>query len=137
MNITSRRVEYSNNYTISRLSVNGSYECYVLEDVVRDPGVKVPGKTAIPAGTYEVIIDYSPHFKCDMPHILNVPMFEDIRIHWGNTDVDTEGCLLLGTTWGGGDFIGNSKVAFNHFFPQLKKAIDSGEKVYITIENTL
>ena len=63
-------------------------------------------------------------------------MFEGIRIHSGNTDVDTEGCLLVGTTWGGGDFIGNSVVAFNHLFPQLQAAIAAGESVTIEIQDT-
>jgi hypothetical protein len=73
-------------------------------------------------GSYEVVIDDSSRFKSLMPHILNVPNFEGIRIHSGNTDKDTEGCILLGTTWAGGDFIGNSRVAFANFFTQLRDA---------------
>ena len=51
-----------------------------------------------------------------------MPGFEGIRIHSGNTSKDTEGCILLGTTWTSGDFIGNSKLAFNGFFDKLKEA---------------
>jgi hypothetical protein len=138
MKISVRRFEYGTNFTVSKLYINDTteFECYVLEDVVRAPGVKVKGETAIPAGTYTVTIDYSPHFGKNMPHILNVPMFEGIRIHSGNTDVDTEGCLLLGSTWGGGDYIGGSRDAFNKFFPKLSKAIADKETVTITIIDT-
>lgn len=137
MNLKVHRFEYGTNFTISRFFVNNFYECFILEDKVRQPdAVKVFGETAIPAGTYKVTIDFSEHFQKTLPHILDVPNFGGIRIHSGNTDVDTEGCLLLGTTWGGGDFIGNSKVAFDHFFPQLQKAINAGEEVEIVIEDT-
>lgn len=136
MKIVSRRFEYGENYTISRLYVNDVYECFVLEDKVRAPGVKVDGETAIPAGTYEVIIDWSEHFQSMKPHILNVPMFEGIRIHSGNNDKDTEGCLLLGNTWAGGDFVGDSRVAYDAFFPKLKEAIDKKEEVTIEIQDT-
>jgi hypothetical protein len=51
-----------------------------------------------------------------------VPNFEGIRIHPGNTSKDTEGCILLGYTWTGGDFIGKSKDAFNDFFTKLQEA---------------
>ncbi len=57
-----------------------------------------------------------------MPHILDVPNFTGIRIHAGNTSAHTDGCILLGTTWTGGDFIGNSKLAYNKFFKKLKQA---------------
>jgi hypothetical protein len=136
MKLISRRKEYGDNYTISELSVNGVYECFLLEDTVRPKGVKIFGNTAVPAGTYNVVINFSNHFQKLLPELLNVPMFEGIRIHPGNTDVDTEGCLLVGTTWGGGDFIGNSVVAFNHLFPQLQAAIAAGESVTIEIQDT-
>ena len=57
-----------------------------------------------------------------MPHILDVPDFDGVRIHAGNTDKDTEGCLLLGGTWAGGDFVGNSRLTFEAFFTLLKEA---------------
>lgn len=122
MKLNLKRFEYGTNYTIGKLYVDDVYECFVLEDKVRPAGVKVDGATAIPTGTYKVVIDMSTRFKQNMPHILNVPGFEGIRIHSGNTDADTEGCLLLGTTWAGGDFIGQSKDAFNKFFAKLLKA---------------
>ena len=100
--------------------VDGIYECYTLEDTIRN-GTKIIGKTAIPIGEYKLIIDASTRFKQDMPHILDVPDFTGVRIHAGNTSADTDGCILLGSTWAGKDFIGNSKIAYKKFFYKLKK----------------
>jgi hypothetical protein len=121
MLIEVKRFEFKNTHTVGKMYVDGVYECYTLEDVVRN-GSKVIGKTAIPTGEYKVIIDASVRFKQDMPHILDVPNFTGIRIHAGNTSAHTDGCILLGTTWTGGDFIGNSKLAYNKFFKKLKQA---------------
>lgn len=107
--------------TIGELSIDGVYECFTLEDVVRPAGVKIPGKTAIPAGTYKVVVDMSTRFKKLMPHVLDVPGFEGIRIHAGNKAEDTEGCPLVGRTKGK-DFVGESKLAFEAFFPKLQAA---------------
>ena len=123
MIITINRFEYGTNYTIGRLSIDGEFQCYTLEDKVRPAGVKIDGKTAIPTGNYKVIRDMSNRFGRVMPHILNVMGFDGIRIHAGNTDVDTEGCILLGNTWAGGDFIGNSKVAFVAFDARLAEGL--------------
>lgn len=119
--------------TLGKLFLDGVEECYTLEDVVRPDGVKVYGKTAIPAGTYKVIIDDSTRFKRPMPHVLDVPGFEGIRIHSGNTDADTEGCLLLGTTIVNDDFISGSRDAFAKFFPKLQAALNSEEEVTLLI----
>ena len=126
--------------TLGKLSVNEDFECYTLEPVVREQmGIpvknwKIPGKTAIPAGSYDVIIDYSEHFGRNMPHVLNVPGFDGVRIHSGNTAADTEGCLLLGEGEGK-DAILNSHAAFDRFFNKLQDAIANGEKVTITYQN--
>jgi hypothetical protein len=121
MLIEVKRFEFKDTHTVGKMYVDGIYECYTLEDVVRN-GSKVIGKTAIPTGEYKVIIDRSVRFKQDMPHILDVPNFTGIRIHAGNTSAHTDGCILLGTTWTGGDFIGNSKLAYNKFFKKLQQA---------------
>ena len=121
MLIEVKRFEFQNTHTIGKMYIDGVYECYTLEDVVRN-GSKVIGKTAIPTGEYKIIIDKSVRFKQDMPHILNVPNFTGVRIHAGNTSADTDGCILLGTTWSGKDFIGNSKSAYKKFFDKLKQA---------------
>jgi hypothetical protein len=132
MNIKLRRFEFDTNYTIGKLYIDDVYFCFTLEDKVRPTGEKVDGQTAIPYGTYSVIIDHSNRFNRDLPHVLNVPGFEGIRIHTGNTDADTEGCILLGTTWAGKDFIGNSKFAFDPFFEKLKAAGKATLTIYQT-----
>jgi hypothetical protein len=120
MLIEVKRFEFKDTHTVGKLYVNGVYECYTLEDAVRN-GTKVLGKTAIPIGTYKVIIDASTRFKQDMPHILDVPDFTGVRIHAGNTSADTDGCILVGSSWTGKDFIGNSKIAYKKFFDKLKQ----------------
>ena len=120
MLIEVKRFEFKETHTIGKMYVDGIYECYTLEDAVRN-GTKVIGKTAIPIGTYKLIIDASTRFKQDMPHILDVPDFTGVRIHAGNTSADTDGCILLGSTWAGKDFIGNSKIAYKKFFDKLKQ----------------
>jgi hypothetical protein len=131
MKIDVKRFEYGTNYTISRMYLDDVYECYVLEDKVRWPGLKIAGKTAIPPGSYKVVIDDSTRFQRPMPHILDVPGFSGVRIHSGNTSEDTEGCLLVGQTWAGNNFIGNSRVAFSSFFPKLQEALKNGD---VTVE---
>jgi hypothetical protein len=129
MELQLKRTDFFENSTIGELSVNGELECYTLEDKVRP--VKIKGKTAIPAGRYEVIINYSQRFNRPLPLFLNVPNFEGVRIHSGNTAADTEGCILVGMTKEE-EFIGQSKVAFERLFPKLKAASDT-EKIFIDI----
>lgn len=139
MKIDVMRFEYGSQYTVSNLYIDGKRECFVLEDKVRElKGVpvyawKIPDETAIPSGTYKVIINLSNRFKKDLPLLLSVPGFEGIRIHQGNTDKNTSGCLLLGTFWSGGDFIRDSQYAFTNFFLKLKAALERGEEVLLQI----
>src|SRR5574343_476578 len=113
-----RRKWFSDRSTIGELHIDGEFFCYTLEDAERME--KIAGETAIPPGEYEVRMTYSPRFKQAMPVLLDVPNFEGVRIHWGNTPDDTEGCLLLGTSRGV-DFVGNSREAFNNFMVALRK----------------
>lgn len=85
-------------YTVGRLYVDGKLFCNTLEDVVRrlPEEKKIPGKTAIPAGNYRVIFNWSPKFGRNLPRLLNVPYFEGILIHPGNTAEDSAGCILVG-----------------------------------------
>jgi hypothetical protein len=121
--------------TLGELFIDGEFQCFTCEDVVR-PGdifqVKVYGKTAIPAGTYEVVITFSNRFQRDLPLLLNVPNFTGIRIHPGNTAAETEGCILTGRTRDGA-VVGSSRVAFSALYAKIKAARDDGENVGITI----
>lgn len=118
MQIEVIRTEFTEKSTIGRLFINGNYFCYTLEDKVRD-GDKVYGKTAIPDGVYDVRLSFSNRFNVSMPEILNVRGFSGVRIHSGNTDADTLGCILLGYTKSR-DFIGNSRSAFKDFMQATK-----------------
>ena len=80
-------------YTIGRLYVNGELWCNTLELPVRN---NTPRKDAIPYGTYEIQMHYSPKFKRSLPLLLNVPNRSGILIHRGNCPKDTEGCILPG-----------------------------------------
>jgi len=86
-------------YTIGSLLIDGEYFCDTLEDKVRvlnSASDKIFGKTAIPAGTYKVVVNYSPKFKRRLPRLLDVPYFEGILIHRGNEAEHTHGCILVG-----------------------------------------
>ena len=84
--------------TIGKLYVDDKYFCNTLEDTVRDLSKekKIPGKTAIPYGEYKVVFNWSPKFGRNLPRLLNVPAFEGILIHPGNTANDSAGCILVG-----------------------------------------
>ena len=139
MKLTLKRIALRSTYTIGRLYVDGNYFCDTLEDTVRDLNKngkfdngekKIKGKTAIPYGTYEIKWTYSPRFKKYTPQLMNVPSFEGIRIHNGNSSTDTEGCLLLGENKKVGMVL-NSRATINKFYPLIKKACSKGK---VTIE---
>lgn len=136
MKLSLKRFQCGVNCTIGKLFVDGVFECYTCEDVVREDGVKVYGETAIPAGEYGVIVTRSARFGVDMPLLLNVPNFEGIRIHTGNTAADTHGCLLVGqhTNPTG---VSSSRLAYAELFPKIQAALDRDEAVSIKIEDAL
>jgi hypothetical protein len=127
MNLVLIRSRFSKRSTLGRLYVDGKLECWTLEDAVR-PGPKVPGETAIPAGHYPVRLTYSPRFRRELPLVVGVPGFEGIRIHPGNTDVDTEGCILVGRSVGS-DRVNESRLAFDALYPKLEQAA----RIHLTI----
>jgi hypothetical protein len=101
------RKHFEPTYTIGKLYIDDVYFCDTLEDTVRKlPKIcptkpcqckeKIYGETAIPVGTYDMILSMSNRFKKVLPLIKNVTHFEGIRIHAGNTDESTHGCLLVG-----------------------------------------
>ena len=142
MELRLERKWFEDTCTIGKLYVDDEYECYILEDVVRPLGEKVYGETAIPYGDYTVIVNRSNRFKKDLPFIYNMPdmsvedghgvRFTGIRIHPGNTDADTHGCLLPGASKMDNK-IGDSRLAFNKLFAKICAAIDAEEDVVLTI----
>lgn len=133
MKLYLERLQLDPDVTIGSLSVNDAWECWALEDVVRPPGaVKVPGQTAIPAGTYGIDITYSPHFRMPLPLLMGVPNFEGVRIHSGNTAADTAGCILVGQDRLARS-LGKSRLAFQALFAKLSSAKARGEPITIEI----
>ena len=130
-----KRTIFNDKETIGELSIDGKFYCWTLED--KDRGLEVGGKkikkeTAIPKGIYEVAITWSNKFQRRMPILLNVPQFEGIRIHVGNSNVDTEGCILLGFKKTN-NRIQSSREATNMFYSLLAEKLKK-EKVFITIK---
>jgi len=113
---------------IGDLFINGEFFCYTLEDEKRADGVKVYGETAIPTGTYNVLLTKSNRFKRLMPLIVDVPMFSGIRIHGGNTSKDTLGCILVA-------FNTDYKKIWGTAEKYLTNELKEGENITITIED--
>ena len=119
---------------------------YTLEDEQRNE--KVFGETRIPNGTYKLGLrkvggyhaKYSKrfsHIHIGMLHVLDVPGFEYILIHCGNTDEHTAGCLLVGDSQENNQikkdgFIGKSSQAYKRIYPRIASSLERGEKVTIT-----
>lgn len=124
-----------NGFTTGKLLIDGVYKCFTLEDEIRE--VKIKHETAIPAGTYKVEVTQSARFNKLLPILLNVPGFEGIRIHSGNTCADTSGCLLVGLSQGGKDagWLGDSRAAMAVILPEIEEALAKNELVEITIRD--
>lgn len=153
MELTLKRLYLKNDYTIGKLFVGGEYFCDTLEDKVRDYNRdgdlddrnehKVYGETAIPYGRYEVTLKVqSPKYRqrssytwCSgyLPRLLDVPNFDGILIHGGNSAEDSCGCLLVGENKIKGRLV-NSMATLNSLYAILKSADAKGEKIWITIE---
>lgn len=141
-------------YCISHLYIDGVYFCDVCEDA--DRGLtqnmplaeikkrKIQSKTAIPTGTYTIAMNIvSPKFSqrafyktfCGgkLPRLLNVPGYEGILIHIGNSATQSAGCLLVGKNTQVGKVL-DSTETFKKLYNKLKSASDKGEKITITIE---
>lgn len=142
MELTLKRIAKKDTYTIGKLYVDGEYFCDTLED--KDRGltsdmslkdikkIKVYGQTAIPSGRYRVTMNMSSRFKKVMPLLLNVPGFDGIRIHSGNTAADTQGCILLGQNKVVGKVI-NSRIYTDKLYQIISTCLKK-ETIYITIE---
>jgi hypothetical protein len=142
------RYSASKESTLALFLVNSKFAAYTLEDEKRS--VKVWGETRIPAGRYKVELRKEgshharyaqkfPDIHKGMLHVTNVPNFEYILIHIGNTDDDTAGCLLVADsaiqniTQDGR--LNNSTAAYKRIYPEIANAIENGEDVYITYQD--
>ena len=150
MELLLRRIARRDTYTIGKLYINGVYFCDTLEDTDRglrqdlpvsvNKAKKKAGATAIPTGRYQVTLGVkSPRFskkaqydfcKGYLPRLINVPAFDGVLIHIGNTAKDTEGCILVGRNTKVGMVL-DSGVTFRKLYDGLKKA---GGYIFIKIE---
>lgn len=135
MKIVLDRFEFSNKSTIGTLTC-GDFACYTLEDTDRyledNPDAKQYGKTAIPRGKYKIVIDWSNRFKRELPRLLDVPNYVGVRIHPGNGPDDTEGCILVGSSYKT-DWVSNSRATFNKLFTLIEHSLDRGDDVELEI----
>ena len=141
------RTQFGKDATNGMLFIDGVFECYTLEDEIRD--VKVYGETAIPEGTYPVEFRkeggfhqrYSARYKnahYGMLEIKNIPNFKWVLFHSGNTDENSAGCVLVGDTQQDLDvskdgFIGSSRNAYKKMYDKIAVPMVNGEKVTVTI----
>ena len=152
MKLRLKRSHKLNNYTIGDLYIDNVFYCNTLEDTDRGLNssmneqeidtIKIKGKTAIPTGKYKITLDIiSPRFSNSslyksingkLPRLLNVPGFDGILIHIGNTPKDTDGCILVGYNKIKGQVL-NSKDTFNDLYIKLLEAKSKGELISITI----
>lgn len=140
-------------YTIGKFFVNGIRLCESLEDTDRGLNMgmsealikmtKIAGQTAIPTGTYTVVLSVSPKFKNKswakkygglVPEIVGVPGFSGVRIHPGNTDKDTEGCILIGDNKEVGKVINSTKRYYELMDKYIVPAWSRKETITITIK---
>lgn len=143
-------------YTISRMFINGKFFCNTLEPPVRDLNengifdygeTKIEGKSAIPFGRYKITLDvkspkYSDFTKYPwaqlydgyLPRLIDVPHFEGVLIHVGNTVKDTAGCLLCGKNTVKGKVTSSTLTFCSLMNEYLLPAKQRGEEIYITIE---
>ena len=154
MDLLLKRIAKKNGYTIGKLSINGKYFCDTLEDSDRglDSSMsldvlkhkKLAHITAIPTGRYQVVMNvvsprlskskfYKQFGEGRVPRLLNVPAFEGILIHCGNTAKDTDGCILVGKNSQVGMVL-DSKITYSNLYPLLEVAYKRKEKIFITVE---
>lgn len=141
----SSQVDCTHGLLFENTDVGKKFLCYTLEDEQR--ALKVKGETRIPAGSYKIELrkEGGFHARYDkkypgihrgMLHITDVPGFEYILIHTGNTDEHTAGCLIVGDSQENNlilrdGFVGKSVNAYKRIYPSIAKAIEQGEEVII------
>lgn len=146
MNLRLERFISDDDTTLSMLYIDSRFACFGCEDEFRP--IKVANETRTPAGTYRLklraeggfheryLAKFGPQFHKGMLWLQDVPNFEWVLIHIGNTDEDTAGCLLVGATANavpGSLSIANSLMAYQKLYPPIRDALLRGEAVQITI----
>ena len=131
--LTLTRIAKRADYTIGRLEdENGVKICDTLEPKYRDykgGELKVPRKSAVPEGTYPVVVTKSWKFGKYLPLLVGVPGFEGVRIHSGNTVNDTEGCILVGQN------LIKGKVLLSRLtLEKLMRLIENEKRIFLTIK---
>ena len=131
--LTLTRIAKRADYTIGRLEdENWVKICDTLEPIYRDykgGELKVPRKSAVPEGTYPVVITKSKKFGKYLPLLVGVPGFEGVRIHSGNTVNDTEGCILVGQN------LEKGKVLLSRLtLEKLMRLIENEKRIFLTIK---
>lgn len=122
-------------HNFGKLFVDGKFLGETLEDPDRrleDGGTKIDGDTAIPRGRYKITVTFSQRFQRPMPLLHDVPGFDGIRVHGGNSEADTHGCPLLGqrrTATGIAECSGVNDRLMN----LLEAAEDRNEEVWIDV----
>lgn len=133
--------------TIGALFINDVFQCYTIEDEERTE--KVFGETRIPEGTYKITLrtegghheKYKSKYRFHkgMLWVRDVPNFEFILIHVGNTDLDTAGCLLVGNSPNNNKlskgFVGDSSTAYTNMYKKVIQAMDNCEEITITYKD--
>lgn len=145
MKLELKRIFKGETYTIGKLYIDGIYFCDTLEDVVRDIKTiddKIYAKTAIPEGEYDIDMStISPKYSIRksyqwcrgrLPRLKNVPFFEGILIHSGNTAEDSAGCILVGQNKVKGKVI-NSMDTLKKLWVRLNVAYELSENIRIEI----
>lgn len=147
MKLTLTRVSSDKESTLGLLDIAGAYQCVTVEDQ-KQLGPKVHGETRIPAGTYDIKLrtvgSFHDRYKRKfgdwhqgMLWLQDVPGFEYILIHTGNTEADSSGCIIVGTraikNGKGGGTVTESVKAYQALYPKVRDAILRGEDVTITI----
>ena len=133
MKITVERFSETDIDDIGKVYVDGQFICYSIENPDRDK--KIIDITAIPEGTYKVGKRLSPHFNCEVPWIMDVPGFQDVLIHWGNTVTSTHGCLVVGMRIGqldGQRAVLDSKIAWDKLSKIIFDTLAKNEEITIT-----
>lgn len=150
MKITVKLIANKSTYSISKLYIDDVYFCDVLEDTQRGlkqadsldiiKSKKVYGDTAIPRGTYKITMDvvsnkfksrsWAAPYKGKLPRLLNVPGYEGVLIHPGNTSKDTLGCILVGKN----NVVGKVTDSVNTFHALMKKMLTEKDDITITLQ---